>query len=81
MMMSLKNKLYNIKEELENIPTRSKTFEKCIRKRLESSIDAHSQYMKRICDYLRVRDSAKVLRTIKEFNKKKGKKASNGKVS
>lgn len=79
--MSLKNKLYNIKEELENIPSRSKTFEMCVKKRLESSIDAHSQYMKRICEYLKIRDSAKVLRTIKEFNKKKGKRASNDKVS
>ena len=77
--MSLKNKLYNIQVELNKIPARNVTLEKCIQRRLERSVDAHSQYVVRICEYLKIRDSAKVLRQIKEFNKKKAKRSSNGK--
>ena len=73
--MSLKNKLYNIQVELNKIPARDVTLEMCVKKRLERSIDVHSQHVKRICDYLKVRDSLKVLRQVKEFNKKKAKRS------
>jgi len=79
--MTLKNKLYNIESELKNIPSREITFESCIKTRLSQSIDVHSQHVKRICDYLKYRDSVKVLRTIKEYNKKKSKRKSDGKIN
>lgn len=67
----MKNKLYNIKSELENIPSREKTFESCIRNRLSRAVDAHSHYVKRICDYLSVRSSIKVLKYANKMSKKK----------
>lgn len=79
-MMNLKNNLYNIRSELESIPSREITFENCVKEKLSKSIDIHSQYIKRICDYLKVRDSMKVLKYTKEFNKKRGRKTNNDKI-
>ena len=79
--MTLRNKLYNIKSELSNIQPRETTFVSCVKTRLSQSIDIHSQHVKRICDYLKYRDSVKVLRTIKEYNKKKSKRSSNAKIN
>lgn len=79
--MSLKNKLYNIQCELDKIPSRSSTFETCVKKRLSRSVDIHSQYVKRICGYLNSRNSIKVLRQVKEFNKKKSKRLNNDKTN
>lgn len=63
--------LYNIRSELEKIPDRATTFENCVRARLSNSVAQHTHHIDKICKYLSVRDSLKVLRQVKEYNRKK----------
>lgn len=83
-MMKKMNKLYNIRDDLNSLSdwynstnrakSRSKVLERCVRERLDRSIEQHSQHIDKICDYLKWRSEAKVLHQLSIYNKKKTKK-------
>lgn len=77
----MNKELYNIRCELEKIPDRATTFENCVRKALSESVAQHSHYIDRICDYLKVRDSMKVLRQVKIHNTRKARKQKDDKTN
>lgn len=78
------NKLYNIKDELSqlkdwyNSSNRSKNrsiiLEKCVRLRLNKSIEQYSDQVDKICNYLKRRSKVKVLHQLSLYNKKRMKK-------
>ena len=73
-MNQMNKMLYNIRSELNDIQSRNVTFEKCIKARLSNSIAQHKKDVNRICKYLKMRNSLKVLTQINKFNKKKMRK-------
>ena len=75
--MTLKDKLYNIMEDLDSIESSSVVMQRCINTKLNSSYELYKSTIKNIYDYVLSRSTLKVIKALSRVKKVKETKNEN----
>ena len=71
MVDNFSNTLYNMLEELTNLPSRQEIIETHVKIKLEESYNLYKQYVQKEIDYLMSRDTLKVIKNIDREEKRR----------